>query len=108
MPILLANTARTRYTESVKFEWDPRKAAENFRKHKVSFTEAASVFGDLLSATTFDPEHTVEEHRYITIGLSNLDRLLMVAHAEREERIRIISARTLTPGERRAYEETQE
>lgn len=91
----------------MEFEWNPRKAAENFRKHKVSFPEAATVFGDFLSATAPDPEHAAEEHRYITIGLSNRGRLLMVAHTERHERIRIISARTLTRSERKAYEETQ-
>ena len=91
----------------MEFEWNPRKAAENLRKHKVSFNEAATVFGDFLSSTACDPEHAVEEHRYITIGLSNRGRLLMVAYAERRERIRIISARTLTRSERKAYEETQ-
>ena len=92
----------------MEFEWDPAKAAENLRKHKVSFNEAATVFGDFLGTTVADPDHTVDEHRYITVGLSNRGRLLMVAHAERGERIRIISARRLNPSERRAYEETQE
>ena len=91
----------------MEFEWNPRKAAENLRKHKVSFNEAATVFGDSLSATVSDPDHSVEERRTITIGSSNRGRLLMIAHAERSERIRIISARTLTRSERRAYEETQ-
>ena len=91
----------------MEFEWNLRKAAENLRKHKVSFNEAATVFGDFLSATASDPEHSVEERRYITIGLSNRGRLLMVAHAEYHERIRIISARPLTRSERKAYEETQ-
>ncbi len=89
------------------FEWDPTKADENLRKHKVSFNEATSVFGDFLGTTVSDPDHSLDEHRYITVGLSNRGRLLMVAHAERHERIRIISARKLTPNERRAYEETQ-
>jgi uncharacterized DUF497 family protein len=92
----------------VEFEWNPRKAAENLRKHRVSFPEAATVFGDFLSATAPDPEHSVEERRYITIGFSNRGRLLMVSHAESDERIRIISARPLTRTERKAYEETQE
>ncbi|MBI3894683.1 MAG: BrnT family toxin [Acidobacteria bacterium] len=91
----------------MEFEWNPRKAAENLRKHKVSFQEAATVFGDLLSATVSAPDHSVEEHRYITIGLSNRGRLLMAAHAESGERIRIISARKLTRSERKVYEETQ-
>jgi uncharacterized DUF497 family protein len=90
----------------VEFEWDPSKAAANLRKHGVSFNEAATVFGDFLGATAADPDHSMDEHRHITVGLSNRGRLLMVAHAERGERIRIISARTLTPNERRAYEET--
>ena len=104
----MANPGETRYTEAVEFEWNSEKAAENLRKHKVSFIEAAAVFGDFLSATAPDPEHAIEGHRYITIGLSNQSRLLMVAHAESGDRIRIISARTLTRSERRAYEETQE
>ena len=65
------------------------------------------MFGDSLGATASDPDHSVEERRFITIGLSNRGRLLMVAHAESRERVRIISARTLTRSERKAYEETQ-
>jgi uncharacterized protein len=91
----------------VEFEWDGEKAARNLRKHKVSFDEAATVFGDLLSITAADPAHSSGERRYITVGLSSEGRLLMVAHADRGERIRIISARTLTASERKAYEETQ-
>jgi len=90
----------------MEFEWAPGKAAENLRKHRVSFQEAASVFGDSLGATVLDPDHSAGENRFITIGLSKRGRLLMVAHAERRERVRIISARTLTRSERRAYEET--
>ena len=92
----------------MEFEWDARKAAENLRKHKVSFIEAASVFGDFLSTTAADPAHSAGEHRYITVGLSNLGRLLMVAHTEQGDRMRIISARTLTAREERAYENTEE
>jgi len=66
------------------------------------------VFGDFLSTTSIDPAHSVSEHRYITVGMSNLGRLLMVAHAERGDRIRIISARTLTGREKRAYEKKEE
>lgn len=90
----------------MEFEWDPAKAAENLRKHRVSFNEATTVFGDFLSTTVADPDHSAEEDRYLTIGWSNLDRLLIVAHTERGDRIRTISARTLTQTERRAYEET--
>ena len=88
----------------MEFEWDVRKATANLRKHGVSFEEAATVFGDFLSTTASDPDHSRGEERYITVGLSNLGRLLMVAHAERAERIRIISARTLTAKEKHAYE----
>jgi uncharacterized protein len=91
----------------MEFDWDPRKAARNLRKHKVSFSEAATVFGDFLGATAPDPDHSFEEHRYVTIGLSDRGRLLMVAHAERGQRIRIISARKLTRTEIEGYEETQ-
>jgi uncharacterized protein len=89
----------------VEFEWDPQKEAKNVRKHKVAFSEAATVFADTLSTTVPDPDHSEDEDRYIIIGLSQRSRLLMVAHTERGERIRIISARTLTPTEREAYEE---
>jgi len=89
----------------VEFEWDPKKEAKNIRKHKVTFSEAATVFGNTLSTTVPDPDHSEEEDRYIIIGLSQRHRLLMVAHTERGERTRIISARTLTPAEREAYEE---
>jgi uncharacterized DUF497 family protein len=94
------------YTGRVVFEWDTRKAAENIRKHNVSFNEATTVFGDFFGSTASDPDHSVEENRYITVGLSNRGRWLLVA-TERRERIRIISARKLTRGEKRAYEETQ-
>jgi uncharacterized DUF497 family protein len=87
------------------FEWDPRKSAINLRKHGVSFTEAGTVFGDELSVTVPDPDHSDQEDRYITIGWSNLHRLLMVAHTDRGEKIRIISARELTKTERTEYEE---
>ena len=87
------------------FEWDPRKSASNLRKHSVSFAEAGTVFGDELSITIPDPDHSDQEDRFITIGWSNLHRLLMVAHTERGENIRIISARELTKAERKEYEE---
>ncbi len=89
----------------MEFEWDPKKEAKNIRKHKVAFSEAATVFADTLSTTVPDPDHSEEEDRYIIIGLSQRRRLLMVAHTERGERIRIISARPLTRAEREAYEE---
>ena len=89
----------------MEFEWDPKKAAKNLRKQRVSFSEAGTVFSDPLSITVHDPEHAIEQHRYITIGLSYRFRLLIVAHTEQGNRIRIISARQLTRAEREAYEE---
>ena len=89
----------------MQFEWDTNKAAANFKKHGVSFTEAATVFSDPLSLTFPDPDHSVGERRYITIGLSSAGRLLVLAHTDASERIRIISARKTTPKERKFYEE---
>ena len=89
----------------MEFEWNPKKAAQNLRKHKVSFAEAATVFSDSLGVTTADPDHSLEENRYIIVGTSNRSRFLIVSFAERSTRIRIISARELTRSERKAYEE---
>ncbi len=89
------------------FEWDPEKAQKNIQKHEVSFDEASSVFNDPMFITVLDDEHSSDEERYITIGLSNKSRLLLVAHTERENRIRIISARKATKHEEKFYEETE-
>ena len=89
----------------VEFEWDPKKAAKNLRKHRISFNEATTVFGDPLGTTMPDPNHSLVEDRYITVGMPSRRRLVMVAHTERGERVRIISARELTQAEREAYEE---
>lgn len=89
----------------MNFEWDPRKADRNLRKHGVSFSEAATVFSDDLSLTNYDPDHSKAEDRFITVGWSNRGRLLIVAHSDRNNQIRIISVRELTPTERKAYEE---
>ena len=89
----------------MNFEWDPAKAARNRRKHRVSFHEAATVFGDPLAITYPDPDHSAEEDRFITVGMSNEGRVLMVAHADRDENIRVISARRATARERKHYEE---
>jgi uncharacterized protein len=89
----------------VTFEWDPRKARQNRRKHRVSFQEAITVFGDPLAATYPDPDHSETEHRFITVGISNGNRVLLVIHADGSENIRIISARQATPRERENYEE---
>lgn len=87
------------------YEWDPAKAAANLKKHGVSFEEAASIFLDELALTFWDPDHSEEEEREITIGHSAEQRILFVAHTAREDRIRIISARQATSQERRQYEE---
>ena len=89
----------------MEFEWDPDKAARNLAKHDVSFPEAATVFGDPLAMTYFDPDHSDEEDRFLTFGHSNEGRLLVVSHTDREDRTRIISARLATRKERQAYEE---
>jgi uncharacterized protein len=89
----------------VNFEWDPGKARNNSRKHRVSFHEAATVFGDPLAVTYPDPDHSTSEERFITVGTSSAGRALIVAHADRNENVRIISARKTTQSERRYYEE---
>ena len=89
----------------MKFEWDPRKADSNLKKHGVSFQEAASVLGDTLSITYYDPDHSAREHRFITVGTARAGRVLIVAHTDRGDNIRIISARKTTRRERRYYEE---
>ena len=89
----------------MQFEWDPAKDQENQAKHGVSFDEAASVFGDPLATTIDDPDHSTEEGRFLTTGYSNRQRLIIVAHTDRQERLRIINARDVTAAERHTYEE---
>ena len=89
----------------MRFEWHPSKARANLRKHGVSFREAATVFGDPLSWTFTDPDHSTEEERHITIGTSQLGNLLVIAHTDRKGAIRIINARRATRRERRYYEQ---
>ena len=89
----------------MKFEWNPDKAESNYGKHVVSFEEAATVFNDSLSVTFPDPDHSIGESRYVIIGVSRFGQLLMVAHTDRGEIIRIISARKATRPERRFYEQ---
>ncbi len=86
------------------FEWDENKAAENLKKHKVSFDEAKTVFGDPLSLTIHDPDHSLEEARFIDIGQSLQGKLLVVVYTERENKIRIISVRKATSAEKEYYE----
>jgi len=88
------------------FEWDGQKAGQNLVKHGVSFDEASTVFGDPLAGTILDPRHSSDEPRFVTIGLSTSQRLIVVAHAERDDRIRIISARLASRREKRKYEST--
>lgn len=92
----------------IDFEWDSDKAESNLRKHGVSFTEAGTAFGDPLSVTVPDPRHSAGEERFVLHGRSNRGRLLAVMHTERQGAIRIISARLMTPRERREYEEGEE
>jgi len=91
----------------MQFEWDPRKDTANQRKHGVGFREATTVFGDALATTFPDHEHSTSEQRYLTIGSSVRGGLLVVAHADRGNAIRIISARPATRREREFYEEEQ-
>jgi uncharacterized protein len=88
----------------MEFEWDEEKSVVNRKKHGVSFHEAATVFGDPFAITFPDPDHSIGEHRFLTFGLSMINRLLVVAHTERHGKTRIISARQATRHERTIYE----
>lgn len=88
----------------MEFEWNEDKAEINLTEHGVSFSEASTVFGDPLSMTQYDPDHSDDEDRYITMGESSDGRLLVVSHTDRDDRIRIISARRATRRERKDYE----
>ena len=93
---------------AVTFEWDSDKAKANLKKHKVSFDEASSVFGDPLAKIFFDEEHSTEENREIIVGHSLNNRLVLVSFTERRaDVVRIISARVATKNERKAYEENK-
>lgn len=89
----------------MEIEWDSVKAKSNQKKHQVSFLEAASVFHDPLAVTGDDPDHSVGESRFITFGVSSSGNLLTISHTYRDDKIRIISARQATKGERAIYEE---
>jgi len=89
----------------MRFEWDPIKAEGNVSKHKVDFKEASTIFGDPLSITSTDPDHSQEESRFVTVGVSTNFRTLVVVHADRGETVRIISARLATKREREYYEQ---
>jgi uncharacterized DUF497 family protein len=88
----------------VQFAWDPAKAESNLAKHGVSFEEATSVFGDPLATTTSDPDHSTGEERFLTTGMSNRQRAVIVWHTDVGQAVRIIGAREATPRERRTYE----
>lgn len=87
------------------FEWDERKEKSNLHKHRIDFKEAVSVFSDILSITINDPDHSIEEDRFIDIGMSNKNRVLVVVYTERQDKIRIISARKAARAERKIYEQ---
>ncbi|WP_133511234.1 BrnT family toxin [Candidatus Thiosymbion oneisti] len=88
----------------MEFEWDEQKAIANRKKHGVTFEEASTVFRDPLATTGADPDHSLGEQRWVTFGISDRGRLLVVAHAERLDCIRIISARPATKTEQKIYE----
>ncbi|WKZ12925.1 MAG: BrnT family toxin [Gammaproteobacteria bacterium] len=89
----------------MEFEWDPEKSATNLAKHGVSFEEATEVFGDELSSTISDPDHSESEERFVIFGCTREARHLVVGFTERGAKIRIITARPMTPRERNAYEQ---
>ena len=89
----------------LSFEWDEEKAKANLKKHRVGFDEATTVLNDSFSITIPDPDHSVDEQRYIDIGISDNGRVLVVVYTERGSNIRIISCRKATPSERKLYEE---
>jgi uncharacterized DUF497 family protein len=88
----------------MRFEWNRKKAASNFKKHKVSFDEAVTVFYDPLSATFNDPDHSLGEERFLTVGYSSRERLLVISYTENEAVVRVISARRATAKERKLHE----
>ena len=88
----------------MEYEWDEEKAELNRKKHGVGFDEAATVFEDLFYVDFYDPKHSIQEHRFLIVGESNQQRLLIVSYTERDDKIRIISARELTAQERKNYE----
>ena len=90
--------------ENSGFEWDDEKAQSNLKKHGVSFDEATTIFNDPRIATISNPDHSEDEERYISIGMSVIMRLLSIIHTFREERIRLISARKATRAEKKNYE----
>jgi uncharacterized protein len=104
-PDYLPERASGHKLKKVNFIWDPARARQNLLVHGVSFQEAATIFGDPLALTFADPNHSILEERFITVGTSSAGRILIVAHTDRMEIIRIVSARRTTQRERKQYEE---
>ena len=96
-----------RYTAAMNFEWDPDKAESNVAKHGVDFAEASTVFADYFALTIFDPDHSDSEDRYITIGLSDRARVLVVSHTDRDAVTRIIGSRNANRLEIQAYNDAR-
>jgi uncharacterized protein len=93
------------YNGNVVFKWDPRKASANLTKHRIDFHEAATVLDDPLSTTFPDLDHSSSEQRFVTVGMSSRERVLVVVHADEGSTVRIISARRATRHEQEFYEE---
>lgn len=101
----LPNDDDNGYAHELRFEWDEDKAAKNLAKHGVNFEEASTVFGDELHVTGRDDEHSATEDRFLTMGMSSNNRLLIVCHTDRGDAIRIISARVADRQQRKDYED---
>jgi uncharacterized DUF497 family protein len=91
----------------VVYEWDASKATQNLKKHGVSFDEAASAFGDPFTLTIPDPHHSLDELRFVTIGMTAQQRLVTIVHTDRGDAVRLISARQASRKERHDYEEAK-
>ena len=89
----------------MKFQWDPQKATKNLARHGIPFREASTVFGDPLASTILDPDHSLHETRFLTIGRSTAGRVIVVSHTDRGDEVRIISARPGTRVEKKRYEQ---
>jgi uncharacterized protein len=105
--MLPSSVQRLALIMQIGFEWDEKKAGSNVRKHRISFDEAVTVFDDPMALTLNDPDHSEDERRFVTIGYSNRERLLIVCHCDGPDCIRLISARTANRRERRYYEEAE-
>jgi len=91
----------------LNFEWDKAKANSNISKHNITFEEASTVFNDILSTTFPDPHHSLNENRYIILGITILSKLLVISHTYRDGNVRIISARSATKKEKKFYENSK-